>query len=82
MIGSIDDINAINEKQKRFLNLINPQVSADPTMDETSKRIFKRMYYKVNGLQNNTINSFLSFTPAEQYAKGIIEMVDMDIMPK
>ena len=82
MIGSIDDINAINEKQKSFLNLIYPQVSADPTMDETSKRIFKRMYYKVNGIQNNTINSFLSFTPAEQYAKGIIEMVDMDIMPK
>jgi hypothetical protein len=56
MIGTTDDINAINEKQKQYLNLLYPQIVADQTTPEVSKNIFKRLVHKVNGLQSNIIN--------------------------
>jgi hypothetical protein len=48
MIGSNDDINAINEQQKNYLNVLYPQISADLEMPDVCKRIFKRLVHRVN----------------------------------
>jgi len=82
MVWNNDDIMAINEKQKSYLNMIYPQIIADPMMDDTSKRIFSRLVHRVNGLQSNVINSFLQYSPAENYAKSVVNMINMEYMPK
>ena len=48
MIGTNDDINAVNEKQKQYLNLLYPQIVADMEMPVVCKNIFKRLVHKVN----------------------------------
>jgi len=82
MIGTTDDINAVNEKQKQYLNLLYPQITADQTTPEVSKNIFKRLVHKVNGLQSNIINGIVPYSPSERQSKQYVEMVNMDYMPK
>jgi len=82
MIGSNDDINAVNEKQKTYLNMIYPQIMADPETSKVSKKIFSRLVHKVNGLQSNIINGFVEYDPSELKAMEYIGMINMDYMPK
>ena len=82
MIGSNDDINAVNEKQKTYLNMIYPQIMADPETSKISKKIFSRLVHKVNGLQSNIINGFVEYDPSELKAMEYIGMINMNYMPK
>lgn len=82
MIGTNDDINAVNEKQKQYLNMLYPQIVADPEMPTVCKNIFKRLVHRVNGLQANTINSFMQYDPSERVAIDYVWMLNMWYMPK
>ena len=82
MIGAADDIMALNEQQKSYLNMLYPQIMADPKMKEVSKRIFARLVHKVNWLKPNTINSFLEYLPEERKAKEYMNMINLGHKPK
>lgn len=77
MVGSNDDIMALNEQQKAYLNQLYPIITNDPTMHQTSKNIFKRLSYKINGMQNNIINSIVPYSASEQQAKDYIDILNM-----
>jgi hypothetical protein len=82
MVWSKDDINAINEQQKNYLNVLYPIITADPLTPEVSKNIFKRLVYKINWLQSNIINWICPYSPSERKAKTYVEEINMDYMPK
>lgn len=82
MIGSNEDVMAINEKQKQYINLLYPQITADPEMPVVCKNIFKRLAHRVNGLQPNIINTFMQYDPSERKAIQYVWMLNMWYMPK
>lgn len=82
MIGSEDEINAVNEQRKEYLNLLEPQITADPSIPEVSKLIFKRMVKKVNWLQSNIINLIVPYTASEEKAKEYIDIINLGKMPQ
>ena len=82
MIGTTDDIMAVNEKQKQYLNMLYPQVTADPEMPVVCKNIFKRLVHRVNVLQPNIINGFMQYDPSERKAIEYVGMLNMWYMPK
>jgi len=82
MVGSNDDIMALNEQQKAYLNQLYPIITNDPTMNQTSKNIFKRLSYKINGMQNNIINTIVPYSASEQQAKDYVDILNMWAMPK
>lgn len=82
MVGATEDINAITEKQKNYLNTLYPIIINDQDIKPVCKSIFKRLMLRVNGLQPNTINSIFNYTPSERQAKKFVEMVNMWVEPK
>jgi len=68
---------AVNEKQKQYLNMLYPQVTADPEMPVVCKNIFKRLVHRVNGLQPNIINGFMQYDPSERKAIEYVGMLNM-----
>lgn len=48
MVGSEDEINAINESRKAYINQMLPQIVADTSVPEVSKMIFRRLAHKIN----------------------------------
>jgi len=82
MVANADDINAINERQKQYLNVMNPQIQANPTIPQVSKDIFQRLVHKVNGLEQNIINIITPYSPSEQKAKEYINIINLEVMPK
>lgn len=82
MVANADDINAINESKKQYLNLMNPQIQASPTIPQVSKDIFQRLVHKVNGLEPNIINIVTPYSPSEQKAKEYINIINLGLMPK
>ncbi len=81
MIGTDDELNAINESKKQYLNQLLPQIINDPTIPEVSKLIFRRLVDKVNGLEKNISNIVYQYTPSERKAKLFVDMINMDIEP-
>ncbi len=77
MVGSEDEINAINESRKAYINQMLPQIVADPSVPEVSKMIFRRLAHKINGIQQNMINIIAPYSPSEQKAKEYVDMVNM-----
>lgn len=82
MVANADDINAINESKKQYLNLMNPQIQASPTIPQVSKDIFQRLVHKVNGLESNFINIVTPYSPSEEKAKGFVDIINLWLMPK
>lgn len=82
MIGTDDELNAINEQRKQYLNQLLPQIAADPSTPEVSKMIFKRLVHKVNGIQPNVINIIAPYSASERKAKLFVDMINMEIEPK
>lgn len=82
MIWSNDDINATNEKQRQYLNLMFPQIMADPETPKVSKDILKRLVHRINWLQSNVINTIVPYSAHERKSKDYVDMVNMDYMPK
>ena len=82
MIGTTDDINAVNEQQKQYLNMLYPQIVADPETPVVSKAIFKRLVHKVNWVQSNIINGIVPYSASERQAKEYIDDLNLWYMPK
>lgn len=82
MIWSNEDIMAVNEKQKQYINMLYPQIVADPETPSICKKIFKRLAHRINGLQANVVNSFLQYDPSERKAIEYVWMLNMGYMPK
>jgi hypothetical protein len=56
---------AFTEKQKAYLNMLYPQIQADPEIHKTVKDIFKRLTNKINGIQNNINNILVPYSSSE-----------------
>lgn len=82
MIGTNDDINAVNEQQKQYINMIYPQIVADPETPAICKKLFRRLAHRINWLQPNTINTFEEYTPSEKKAIEYVEMLNLWHKPK
>lgn len=82
MVWSSDDIDAMNEKQKQYINLMYPQVMADQSLNPVCKNIFQRLSWKVNWFRNDTINTIVPYSPSERQAKSYVDMVNLEIMPQ
>lgn len=82
MIGSEDEINAVTESRKEYLNLLAPQIKADPSIPEVSKLIFQRLVHKVNWIQPNVINIITPYTASEEKAKEYIDIINLWLTPK
>jgi len=82
MVWSAEDMMALNENQKNYLNQLYPIISNDQNLHETSKNIFKRLVYRVNGLKNNTINAICPYSTSEKRAKDFVQMINLGHKPK
>lgn len=82
LIWTTDDIMAITEKQRQYVNLLYPQIIVDQSTPEVSKNIFKRLAHRINGLQSNVINWIVPYSPSERKAIEYIGMINMWYEPK
>lgn len=82
MIWSAEDMMALNESQKNYLNQLYPIIANDQGLNEISKNIFKRLVYRVNGLKNDTINAICPYSTSEKKAKDFVQMINTWHKPK
>lgn len=82
IVWSINDIEAINEKKKQYMNATLPIIMQDPELPKVAKNFAKRITYKLNGLSDNEINVLCPMTPDERIAKEYVFMVNSELMPK
>lgn len=82
LVWSTEDVNAINEQQKAYLNSLFPMISADQSMKQVCRDIFERLCYRKNWLQPNIINGIVPYSPSERQAMKYVSMVNMWYKPK
>ena len=82
-IGTINDLNAIDEKRKQFLSLYLPQVLQDPTKAQVTKDLMEREYLRLQGYSPNQINQFIPLSKVERYMiDDYIPMINFNVVPK
>jgi hypothetical protein len=82
-IGTINDLNAIDEKRKQFLSLYLPQVLQDPTKNQVTKDLMEREYLRLQGYSPNQINQFIPLSKVERYMiDDYIPMINFNVVPK
>jgi hypothetical protein len=57
-------------------------ISADQSMKQVCRDIFKRLCYRKNWLQPNIINGIVPYSPSERQAMKYVNMVNMWYKPK
>lgn len=83
MIGTSDELNAIDEKRKQFLSLYLPQVKQDPNKPQLIKDMLEREFLRLQWYSQNQINVFVPLTKDERIMlDDYIPMLNNDTVPK
>lgn len=82
LVWQRDDLEAINEKSKQFMNMQLPMILQDPETPKVSKNIAKRLTYRYNWMTPNQINAIVPLDIRERKAKDYLFQLNMDITPK
>lgn len=82
IVWSNDDILAITNQQKTYLNTLYPIITSDPETPKVSKNIFKRLVYKINWLKPNIINWICPYSASERQAKSYVDQINLWHKPK
>lgn len=82
LVGTTDDIEAINNDMKAYMNWLLPMILQDPETPKISKLFAKRITYKLNGMSDNQINILCPLNPDERMAKDYVFMLNQWLLPK
>ena len=82
LVWTNDDIEAINNNMKQYMNWLLPMILQDAETPKVSKLFAKRITYRLNGMSPNEINILCPLTPDERMAKNYTFMLNQWLMPK